>query len=65
MTFVSIRQIFHAHLLFTGLDDVLSRLEQVEQQPSRDVLRLGDTSDTNGDESDMGELRRRLPSRRT
>ena len=24
----------HAHLLFAGLDDVLSRLEQVEQRPS-------------------------------
>ena len=58
-------QIFHAHLLFTGLDDVLSRLEQLEQRPSRALPRLGDTSDTIGDESDMGESRRRLRSKKT
>ena len=34
MIFHSIRQIFHAHLLFAGLDVVLSRLEQVEPMPS-------------------------------
>ena len=56
---------FHAHLLSTGLDDVLSRLEQVEQSSSRAVPRLGDTSDTSGDESDMGEPRRRLWSKWT
>ena len=57
---------FHADLLFTGLDDVLSRLEQVEQRPSRVVLpRLGDTTDTSGDESDAGEPRRRLRSKKT
>ena len=32
----------HADLLFKGLDDVLSRLEQVEQRPSRALPRLGD-----------------------
>ena len=53
MVSFSIRQIFHAHLLFTGLDDVLSWLEQVEQRPSRAVPRLGDTSDRSGDESDV------------
>ena len=42
---------FHAHLLFTGLDDVLSRLELVEQSSSRAVLRLGDNSDTSGDDT--------------
>ena len=55
---------FHADLLFTGLDDVLSRLEQVEQRPSRVVPRLGDTTDTSGDESDAGEPRRRLRSKK-
>ena len=50
-------QIFHAHLLFTRLDDVLSRLERIEQKPSRAVPRVGDTSDTSGDESSMGEPR--------
>ena len=57
--------IFQANLLFTGLEDVLTRLEQVEQRPSRALLRLGDTSDTSGDESDASEPRRRLRSRKT
>ena len=57
--------ILHADLLFTGLDDVLSRLEQVEQRPSRVLPRLGDTTDTSGDESDAGEPRRRLRSKKT
>ena len=57
--------IFHADLLFTGLDDVLSRLEQVEQRPSRVLPRLGDTTDTSDDESDAGEPRRRLRSKKT
>ena len=55
---------FHADLLFTGLDDVLGQLEQVEQGPSRVVPRLGDTTDTSGDESDAGEPRRRLRPRK-
>ena len=55
----------HADLLLTGLDDVLSRLEQVEQKPSRALPRLGDTKDTSGDESDLGEPRRRLRSNKT
>ena len=54
-----------ADLLFTGLDDVLSRLEQVEQRPFRALPRLGDTTDTSGDESDAGEPRRRLRSKKT
>ena len=58
-------QIFHAHWLFTGLDDVLSRLEQIEQKPSRALPRLADTSDTSGDEFDIGEPRRRLRSKKT
>ena len=57
--------IVHADLLFAGLDDVLSRLEQVEQRPSRVLPRLGDTTDTSGDESDAGEPRRRLRSKKT
>ena len=58
-------QIFHVHWLFTVLDDVLSRLEQVEQRPSRALPRLGDTSDTIGDESNIGQPRRRLRSKKT
>ena len=57
--------ILYADLLFTGLDDVLSRLEQVEQRQSRVLPRLGDTTDTSGDESDAGEPRRRLRSKKT
>ena len=57
--------ILHANLLFTGLDDVLSRLEQVEQRPSHALPRLGDTTDTSGDESDVGEPRWRLRSKKT
>ena len=52
-------------MLFTGLDEVLSRLEQVELRPSRVLPRLGDTTDTSGDESDAGEPRRRLRSKKT
>ena len=55
----------HADLLFTGLDDVLSRLEQVEQRPSHVLPRLADTTDTSGDESDVGEPRRRLRSKKS
>ena len=65
MVFLSIRQILHAYLLFTGLGDDLSRLEQVEQRLSRAVPPLGDTSDTSGDEGDIGEPRRRLRSQKT
>ena len=52
-------------MLFTGLDDVLSQLEQVEQRPFRDLPRLGDTIDTSGDENDAGEPRRKLRSKKT
>ena len=65
MIFVSICQLIHAHLLFTRLVDVLSRLEQVEQRPFCAVPWFDDTSDTSGDESDMGEARRRLLSQKT
>ena len=43
----------------------MSRLEQVEQRPSRAFPRLGDTSGTSGNESNMGEPRRRLRSMKT
>ena len=52
-------------MLFTGLDDVLSRLEQIEQRPSCALPRLGDTTDTSGDEIDKGEPQRRLRSKKT
>ena len=57
--------IVYADLLFTGLDDVLSRLKQVEQRPSRALPWLGDTTDTSGDESDAGGPRRKLRSQKT
>ena len=56
---------FDAKFLFTGLDDALKRLEQVEQSLVRAVHRFGDTRDTSGNESDMGEPRRRLLSKTT
>ena len=51
--------------MFTGLDEVLNQLEQVEQRPSRVLPRLGNTTDTSGDGSDAGEPRRRLRSRKS
>ena len=57
--------ILHADLSFTGLDDVLSQLEQVEQRPSRVFPRLGDTTDTSGDESVIVEPRPRLRSKKS
>ena len=65
MIFLSIRQIFHAHFQFTGLDDVFSRLEQLEQRPSRAVPQLGDTSNASSNEGDKREPRRRLRSKMT
>ena len=52
-------------MLIAGLDDVLSRLEQLEQRPSRALPRLGETTDTSCDESDAGEPRRWLRSKKT
>ena len=52
-------------MLLTGLDDVLGRLEQVEQRASSALPRLGDITDTSGDESDIGEPWRRLRSKKT
>ena len=42
---------------------MMSRIKQLEQRPSRAHPRLGDTSDTSGDESDIGGPRRRLRSK--
>ena len=50
--------------MFTGLVDVLSRLKQVEQRPFCALPRLGNTTDTRGDESDIGDPRRRLRSKK-
>ena len=44
---------------------LLGQLEQVEQRPSLALPRLGDTTDTSDDESDIGEPRRRLRSKKT
>ena len=52
-------------MLFTGLDDVLSRLEQVKQKPTRALPHLFDTSDTSGNERDIGEPRWKLRSEKT
>ena len=52
-------------LVVHRFDDVSSRLEQVEQRSSRALLRLGNTSDTSGDESDIVGPRRRLRSKKT
>ena len=65
LTILLFVHILHADLLFTGLDDVLSQLEQVEQMPFRALPRLGDTTDTSGDEIDAGEPRRRFCSKKT
>ena len=55
----------HTHFLFAGLHDVLNRLQQVGLKPSHAHPRLGDTTDTSGDESDAGEPRWRLRSKKT
>ena len=52
-------------MLLTGLDDVLSRLEQVERRPSRVVPRLVDISDTSGNENDLSDPPRKVRSKRT
>ena len=65
MIFLSIRQIFHAYFLFKELDDVFSRLEQLEQRAFHAVPQLGDTSNASSNEGDMGEPRRRLRSKTT
>ena len=51
--------------LFTELDDLLSRLEQMEQKPSRVFLRMADTSDKNGNDTDVSKPWRRVWSKRS
>ena len=51
--------------LFTGLDDVLGRMERMEQSPSRIVPHTSQTTDTIGDETEKSEPRRRVRSKRT
>ena len=51
--------------LFTGLDDLLGRLERMEQNSSRVVPHAFDTTDTSGDETEGNEPRGRVRSNRT
>ena len=46
--------------LFTGLDDVLGRVERLKQSSPRTVPYTFQTSDTSGDETDVSEPRRRV-----
>ena len=46
--------------LFTGLDDVLGRVERMEQGLPGAVPHASQTSDTSGDETDVSEPRRRV-----
>ena len=50
---------------FTGLDDVLGRVEHMEQSLQRIVPHTFKRTDTGGDEMDVSELRRRVRSKRT
>ena len=51
--------------LFTGLDDVLGRVERIEQSSRRSVPHTFETTDTSGDETEGSEPRRRVRSKRT
>ena len=51
--------------LFTGLDDVLERVERMEQGLPGAVPHASQTSDTSGDETDVSEPRRKVRSKRT
>ena len=46
--------------LLTGLDDVLGRVERMEQGLPGTVPHASQTSDTSGDETDVSEPRRRV-----
>ena len=52
-------------LLFTELENVLSRLKQVKQGPSNVVCRALQNSKTSGHEKDVSERKRRFQSKRT
>ena len=51
--------------LLTGLDDVLGRVERMEQGLPSAVPRASQTSDTSGDEMDVSEPRRRVRTKKT
>ena len=51
--------------LFTGLDDVLGRVERKDQSSPRTVPHTFGTTDTSGDETEGSEPRRRIRSKRT
>ena len=51
--------------LFTGLDDVLGRVERMEQGLPGAVPHASQTSDTSGDEMDVSEPRRKVRSKKT
>ena len=51
--------------LFTGLDDVLGRVERMEQGLPGAVPHAPQTNDTSGDETDVSEPRRRVRSKKT
>ena len=51
--------------LFTGLDDVLGRVERMEQGLPGAVRHASQTRDTSGDETDMSEPRRRVRTKKT
>ena len=52
-------------LLPTGLDDVLGRVEHMEQGLPGAVPPASQTSDTSGDETDVSEPRRRVHTKKT
>ena len=51
--------------LFTVLDDILGRVERMEQSWSRTVLQAIKTTDTSGNEKEGSEPRRTIRSKRT
>ena len=51
--------------LFTGLDEVLERVERMEQGLPGAVPHASQTSDTSGDEADVSEPRRRVRTKKT
>ena len=51
--------------LLTGLDDVLGRVERMEQGLPGAVPHASQTSDTSGDETDASEPRRRVRTKKT
>ena len=64
MIFLSLPDISHRFVVHR-IRCCFERLEQVDQRASRALPRLGDTTDTSSDESDIGEPWRRLRSKKT